>query len=97
MKRFITILLMMFVFGVVSPAVLLAAVSADAVEQAAKVSLNAGSISELQTLPGIGEVAAERIVAYRKQNGPFGSVDALTKVKGVGVKTLAKIRPLVEL
>ena len=88
---------MLFVLGVVSPVVLFAAVTDDAVEQTVKVSLNAGSLAELQSLPGIGEVTAERIVAYRKQNGPFGSVDALTKVKGVGVKILAKIRPMVEL
>lgn len=97
MKRFITVGLMLFVLGVATPAVLFAAGSVDAVEQMAKVSLNAGSSSELQTLPGIGGVTAGRIIAYRQQNGPFASIDALTKVKGIGVKTLAKIRSLVEL
>ena len=97
MKRFITVLLMLFVLSVVSPVVLFAAGSTDGVEQAARVSLNAGSSSELQTLPGIGGVTAERIIVYRQQHGPFASIDALTNVKGVGVKTLAKIRPLVEL
>jgi competence protein ComEA len=97
MKRFITVGLMLFVLGVATPAVLFAAGSVDAVEQMAKVSINAGSSVELQTLPGIGEVTAERIVVYRQQNGPFASIDALTNVKGVGVKTLAKIRSKVAL
>lgn len=97
MKRFIIALLMLCVLGVVTPAVLFAAGSADAVEQTAKVSLNSGSTVELQTLPGIGAVTAERIVTFRKQNGPFATVDDLVKVKGVGIKTLEKLRTMLEL
>ena len=97
MKRLITILLMLSVFGMSLPAVVFAASSADAVEQMSKVSLNAGSASDLQILPGIGAVTAERIVAYRVKNGPFATVDALLKVKGIGAKTLEKISPMLEL
>ena len=83
--------------GVAVPSVLFAAGNADGVEQIAKVSLNAGSAMDFQTLPGIGEVTAERIISFREQNGPFASVDDLIKVKGVGFKTLEKLRPIVEL
>ena len=46
----------------------------------------------LDTLPGIGEVLAGRIVAYREAHGPFPSVDALDHVEGIGEGTLAPIR-----
>ena len=47
----------------------------------------------LQSLPGIGEVLAERIVEYRAENGPFASVDELDNVYGIGEGKLASIRP----
>ena len=97
MKRLLIALLMVCVLGVVAPVVLIAAESVDTVKQDVKVSLNAGSVVDFQALPGIGEVTAERIVAFRDQNGPFGSVDDLVKVKGVGAKTLEKIRSMLEL
>ncbi len=97
MKRLITVLLMLSVLGVSTPVILFAAGGVTAVEQSAKISLNAGTVADLQALPGIGKVTAERIVAFRKQNGPFAKVDDLLKVNGVGAKTLAKIRPMVVL
>jgi competence protein ComEA len=97
MKRIITVLLLLSVLGVSIPTLIFATSQADAVTQSSKISLNAGNVSDLQKLPGIGEVTAERIVAFRKQNGPFTTIDSLLKVKGVGVKTLEKIRPILEL
>lgn len=55
------------------------------------VNVNVASVKELQTLPGIGRVTAQRIIDYRTANGPFGSLDELLKVKGVGQSTLQKI------
>ena len=51
------------------------------------------SAAELERLPGIGPSLAARIVAEREQNGPFGGADALRRVRGIGPRTLERIRP----
>ena len=56
------------------------------------VNINTASLEELCTLDGIGEVIAGRIIEYREENGPFGSVDELIDVKGIGEKKLEDIR-----
>jgi len=55
-------------------------------------NLNRAGYFDFQTLPGIGPVLAERILAYRDSVGAFRSVDELSKVKGIGDKKLAAIR-----
>lgn len=57
-----------------------------------KVNINTATSQELQTLSGIGESKAGKIIAYREANGAFSSVDELTKVSGIGDKTLESIR-----
>ncbi len=58
------------------------------------VNINTASVEELcEVLPGIGEVKAKRIVEYREAAGGFDSIDELLNVKGIGEKTLEKIRP----
>jgi competence protein ComEA len=61
-----------------------------------QVDLNSASADSLTTVPGIGPVMAERIVAWREAHGPFRRVEDLMKVKGVGEKTLDKLRPYVK-
>ena len=59
------------------------------------VDLNTATEPELETLPGIGPVTAQAILDYRTQNGPFGSVDELLDVSGIGDATLADLEPYV--
>ena len=60
-----------------------------------KLNLNTASAAELETLPGVGPVLAERIVAWRTDHGNFATVDALDAVAGIGAKMLAGLRDLV--
>lgn len=61
------------------------------------VDLNKAGIGELTTVPGIGDVMAQRIVDWRKENGPFKRLEDLMKVKGVGEKKLAQLRPYLKI
>ena len=56
------------------------------------VNINTCTKDELMILPGIGEILAERILAYREKNGPFRSADDLLQVSGIGEGKLAAIR-----
>ena len=60
-------------------------------------ALNRASANDLEGLPGVGPVLAERIVAYREQNGPFTEVEDLLQVGGIGEAKLASIRDLVRI
>ena len=56
------------------------------------INVNTASASELESLPGIGEVLAATIIEYRTQNGPFTSVEELMDVSAIGPATLEEIR-----
>lgn len=62
---------------------------------AGTVNINTASAAELETLPGVGEVIAQRIVDHRTANGPFSSVDELLDVSGIGEATFEAMRELV--
>lgn len=59
------------------------------------VNVNSAIATELEELPGIGEVIAQRIIDYRTENGPFATVDELIDVSGIGDAILESIRELV--
>lgn len=59
------------------------------------ININTASTQELMSLPGIGPVLAGRIVEYRREQGAFIDVEQLLEVKGIGTRTLARLRPLV--
>ena len=61
-----------------------------------KVNLNAASADELDTLPMIGLKRAKQIIAFRQANGPFGAVDDLKNVQGIGDGTMKASRHLIE-
>ncbi len=60
-----------------------------------RLDLNAATRAELEALPHIGPVLAGRILDHRAAHGPFGRVEELTRVSGIGAKTLEELRPLV--
>jgi competence protein ComEA len=66
-------------------------------EGASLVNLNTADQTVLETLPGVGPVTAEAILAWRTDNGGFTSVDELLEVDGIGEATLDDLAPLVTL
>jgi competence protein ComEA len=63
----------------------------------ALVNLNTATEEQLDTLPGVGPVTAQKILEWRSAHGAFSSVDELLEVDGIGDKTLADLAPLVTL
>jgi competence protein ComEA len=59
------------------------------------ISLSSATVEQLDGLPGIGPVTAEKIVAYRAQHGPFTSVDQLDAIPGIGPARLENLKGLV--
>jgi len=86
-RTFVRILLLLAALGAV-------AVSLPAKKKppAAPINLNTASSEELQQVPGIGPVTAEKILQMRKSYGAFKSVDDLSAIRGIGPKRLEKMR-----
>jgi competence protein ComEA len=63
-------------------------VPAALADKGEKININTATVEELVNLKRIGPKYAERIVQYRETNGPFVKVEDITKVKGIGPKTL---------
>lgn len=59
------------------------------------VHLNSATLEQLDALPGVGPVTAQKILAYRQEHGAFGSVDELDAIPGIGPARLDELRDLV--
>lgn len=59
------------------------------------ININKAAAAELEALPGIGPVLAERIINYRQLYGPFTAIDSLINVSGIGKRKLSKITGLI--
>lgn len=63
-----------------------------ALDAARRVDINTASAAELERLPDVGPALAGRIIAYRTEHGSFRSLDDLSRVAGIGPKTIEAIR-----
>lgn len=59
------------------------------------ININTASQAELETLPGIGQTTARRIIEYREQNGPFVNTEDIINVAGIGTGTYERIKNLI--
>lgn len=57
-----------------------------------KININTADVSQLQTLPGVGESRALQIIAYREENGPFGKPEDIMNVSGIKEGLYAKLK-----
>ncbi|MBV8515824.1 MAG: ComEA family DNA-binding protein [Acidobacteria bacterium] len=94
MKKFVPLTLAIIVAFVSTVAFADAAVTPA---PAGVVNLNSADAAQLALLPGIGVKAAQRIVDYRSQNGPFRKTSDLMQVKGVGAKSFERLSPYIVL
>ena len=62
-----------------------------------QVHLNSATLEDLDGLPGVGPVTAQRILDYRAQHGAFASIDELDAVPGIGPTRLDQLRELLTL
>src|ERR1700746_3764127 len=81
--------------SVLSLILLCSALGAQKQPPSKPVDLNAATIKELQELPGVGQVTAQRIIDMRQKSGHFRRVEDLLAVRGISQKKLDAMRPFV--
>lgn len=69
------------------------AAPSDSSQSGALININTATQEELESLPSIGEVRAQAIIAYREEHGGFRTIDELKEVSGIGEKIFADISP----
>lgn len=73
------------------------AVASSSVNGEGKININIATLEELDKLPGIGPVTAQKIIDYREKNGDFNSIDDLKNIPGLGGKTLDKFKDNIDI
>ena len=68
----------------------------DAPSTDGKIDINTASLAQLQLLPGVGPSLAQRIIDYRKQNGPFRTIEDIMNVTGIGEKKFEQIKDYIK-
>ena len=66
--------------------------STGAIDSSGKININSADIEQLQQIPGVGPVTADKIIQYRQDNGRFSSIDDIKNVSGIGEKTFEKLK-----
>lgn len=89
MRKSLLIPIALFVLALASTG----ALAQEAAKPAGVVNINTATAAELAFLPGIGPKAAERIIAYREEHGPFKKTTDLMQVKGIGDRTYERLSP----
>lgn len=64
-------------------------------EDSSKININKATIEELDSLPGVGEATANKIVNYRDENGEFKSIEEIKNVNGIGDKKFQDMKDLI--
>lgn len=83
-----TLVTLALLAGLVAPAL-------ATTEKSEVVNINTATVQELKLLPRVGPALAQRILEFRQANGPFKSPEELMRVKGIGEKTFALLKPYV--
>jgi len=99
-RKFVCLIMIIFIMGAMVQLFLKRDIApirwAKSVRQF-KIDINTARADQLQMLPGVGALLAERILDYRKDNGPFKSLDDLQEVDGLTAKRFSRIKELIEL
>ena len=98
MKRILTVsyLLLLLSISAVQPYLVMADASGPVSKgEIAVLNVNVASANEMAAIPGLGEKKSQAIVKFREKHGPFGKVEDLKKVDGIGDKLFGKIKPYV--
>ena len=62
-----------------------------------KININKSNVTELTSIPGIGESTAQKIIDYRNENGKFSSIEDLKNISGIGEKKFEKIKEYIDI
>ncbi len=95
MRKSLIFLLALVTLSMSSAALADDAAPAKPAAPAGVVNINSADAAQLALLPRVGEKAAQRIIAWRTEHGPFKKTSDLMQVKGIGAKTFERLAPYI--